>query len=86
MNRDEAVEALVSTGKTRDQARAFLDLLASGFRRRGWIEGEPLTQDEIGDRFDTFVGDRRPPASPTGMHAAASESPVSPSPPERTDQ
>lgn len=59
MNREDAIQALTDTGKTRDQAIAFIDLMGSAFRRRGWIKGEPLTQDEIGERLDTFVGEPR---------------------------
>lgn len=55
--REKAIKAICErTGKTHEQAEAFLDLLGSGFRRRGWAEGAPLSQDEIGERFDTFMG------------------------------
>lgn len=58
MKRADAVEAIAEgTGKTAEQAEAFLDILGSAFRRRGWVEGEPLTEDEIGARLDTFIGD-----------------------------
>jgi hypothetical protein len=54
--REKAIKGICErTGKTREQAEAFLDILGSGMRRRGWIEGEPLTQDEIGERLDTFT-------------------------------
>lgn len=57
MNRDEAVAAIAAgTGKTADQAEAFLDILGSAFRRRGWIAGEPLADEAIAERLDTFVG------------------------------
>jgi len=56
LTRDEAVAAIVATGKTPEQANAFLDLLGSAFARRGWISGEPLGADEVAERFDTFVG------------------------------
>lgn len=56
MNRDEAVAAITEgAGKTPEQAQAFLDILGSAFRRRGWVEGEPLDQDAIAERLDTFV-------------------------------
>lgn len=44
-----------STGKTPEQAEALMDILASGFARRGWIEGEPLPREEIGERLDKFL-------------------------------
>lgn len=56
MTRDEAIEAVVATGKTREQAEAFIELMRSAFARRGWVEGEPLTQDEIGEQLGTFMG------------------------------
>ncbi len=55
--RGEAVRAIVEkTGKTPEQAEAFLDLVGSAFRRRGWVDGEPMTQDQIGERLDVFLG------------------------------
>jgi len=56
VNRDQAVAAIVATGKTTEQAQAFLDLLGSAFARRGWVEGEPLLPEEIEERFNTFMG------------------------------
>lgn len=44
------------TGKTREQAVAFLDVLWSALRRRGWVEGAPLSQPEVAERVDTFIG------------------------------
>lgn len=61
MKREDAVRAIVATGKTEEQANAFLDLLRSGFARRGWIEGEPLLPEEIEERFNTFVDAGRVP-------------------------
>lgn len=55
MNRQDAVEALVASGRTPAQADAFLDLLTSAFRRRGWAEGEPLSQAEISQRLDQLL-------------------------------
>lgn len=53
--REEAVQAIVGgTDKTPEQAEAFLDILGSAFRRRGWAEGEPLSQKEIAERIDVF--------------------------------
>lgn len=54
--REKAIEAVMSTGKSREQAEAFLDLLGSAFKRRGIVDGEPLTQAEIGQKFDVFIG------------------------------
>lgn len=59
-SRREMVEAICArTGKTPEQAEAFLDILGSAFRRRGWADGEPLPEQEIGERLDTFLGARR---------------------------
>ncbi len=58
-DREDAIKAITEkTGKTREQAESVLDLLGSAFRRRGWAEGEPLSQDQISERFDTFIGRR----------------------------
>lgn len=55
--REKAIAALTRDGtRTRAQAEAFLDLLGSGLRRRGWIEGEPLSDTEVDERFNTFMG------------------------------
>lgn len=55
--REAAIQAICErTGKTREQAEAFLDLARSAFARRGWVESEPLDQDAIGERLDTFLG------------------------------
>ena len=60
MDREGAINAITtSTGKTREQAEAFLDIVGSAFRRRGWMDGKPLGQTEIVERLDTFV-DRCP--------------------------
>lgn len=56
MNREDAIKALTDKGRTREQAEAFLDLMGSALRRRGWITGEPLSQEQIGERIDTFMG------------------------------
>jgi hypothetical protein len=54
--RSEAVAAIVAkTGKSAEQAEAFLDLLGSAFARRGWLDGEPLSQERIAERVDTFL-------------------------------
>ncbi len=57
--REEAIEGIMRSGrgKTREQAIAFLDILGSAFRRRGEIEGEPLSQDQLAERLDTFIGE-----------------------------
>jgi hypothetical protein len=51
-----AAAIATGTGKTVDQADAFLDILGSAFRRRGWVDGDPLSQDAIAERLDTFLG------------------------------
>lgn len=51
----DAIDAIVATGKTPEQAEAFLDLVGSAFRRRGWIEGDPLSPGKIGERVDAFL-------------------------------
>lgn len=56
MNREDAIEAVMNTGKTQEQAEAFLAIMASAFRRRGWAEGEPLNPDEVGEKLDAFLG------------------------------
>lgn len=59
--REKAIEGICErTGKTREQAEAFLDILGSGLARRGWVGGEPLSQEQIGERFDTFMGKEEP--------------------------
>jgi hypothetical protein len=56
--RSEAVDAIVKrTGKTPEQAEAFLDIFGSALTRRGWANGKLLDQDEIADRVDTFIGE-----------------------------
>lgn len=57
MNREDAIKALTDKGKTREQAEAFIDLMGSAFRRRGWVPGEPLSDEQIADRMDTFMGE-----------------------------
>ena len=57
MNRDDATAAIMNTGKTQDQADAFLAILGSSFARRGWVEGEPLSQDEIAANLNVFLGE-----------------------------
>ena len=54
--RERAIQGIMKNGKTRAQAIAFLDLMGSAFRRKGWAEGEPLASDEISERLDTFLG------------------------------
>lgn len=56
MNRADAIAAIVSTGKTPAQAEAFLDVLGSGFRRRGWVQGDPLSRAEVDAKMMIFVG------------------------------
>lgn len=54
--RTDFVAAQVAKGKTAEQVEAFMDLLASGFRRRDWMPGEPLAQEEREERTRTFLG------------------------------
>jgi NADH:ubiquinone oxidoreductase subunit E len=59
-SRHDAVEAICAkTGKTPEQAEAFLAILGSAFRRRGWVDGEPLSEQEIGKQVGTFLEARR---------------------------
>lgn len=37
--------------------RIQVNALVAGLR--GWIDGEPMSQAEVGDRFDTFMGKRQ---------------------------
>ena len=58
--REEVIKAICErTGKTREQADALLDILGSAFRRRGLIEGEPLTDEQTTQRVDTWLGSAR---------------------------
>ena len=55
--REDAIRALTASGKrTREQAEAFLDIMGSAFRRRGWAEGQPLSQEQLSERLDAFLG------------------------------
>jgi hypothetical protein len=56
VTREDAIEALMRTGKNREQAEAFLTLLGSGFARRGWIDGPVLSDVEIRTEFEKFIG------------------------------
>lgn len=49
-------DSMARMGKSREQVEAVMDILGSAFRRRGWVEGEPLSQDEIAERIDTMTG------------------------------
>lgn len=58
--REEAIERIMRrTGKTREQAVAFLDVLGSAMTRRGLANAKVLSEDEIGERVDTFIGEGR---------------------------
>lgn len=54
MNREEAIKAITDSGKTREQAEAFLNLVGSAFARRGWVEGEPLDPEGITANAEAF--------------------------------
>ena len=60
MTRESLIEGLVAKGKTREQAEAFLDIMGSAFKRKGWAPGEPLKSEEISEKLDIFIGDRSP--------------------------
>jgi hypothetical protein len=55
MDYESAVNAIMETGKTREQAVAFLSIMRSAFARRGWIEGEPDTADKTSANVDLFT-------------------------------
>ena len=55
MTREEAVQAVMRTGKSREQAEAFLALLGSAFARRGWTSGEPLSDEALAENLNTFI-------------------------------
>jgi hypothetical protein len=56
MTYEDAVVAICDrTGKTREQAEAFLALLGSAFARRGWVTGPVLDESQIGERIDVFL-------------------------------
>ena len=57
MDKESLIQGLMEKGKTREQAEAFMDLMGSAFKRRGWAEGEPLDKEQISERLDTFLGD-----------------------------
>lgn len=66
MTREDAIAAIVASGKTREQAEAYLDILGSAFARRGLVEGEPLPAEQIDEQLGTFLG-----ASHSGKEAGA---------------
>lgn len=56
--REKAIEDICRrTGKTREQAIAFLDVLGSGLTKRGLAGGKVLTEQETAERVSTFIGD-----------------------------
>lgn len=55
--REKAIDGICRrTGKTREQAIAFLDVLGSGLTKRGLINAKVLSEDEIAERVHTFLG------------------------------
>lgn len=46
---------MTKKGKTREQVEAFLELVSSGFRRRGWLPGEPLTPEDADAKLGLFL-------------------------------
>ena len=55
--REQVIQASMARGKTREQAEAFLDIVGSAFRRNGWAPGEPLSDEQIDEKFTTFLGE-----------------------------
>lgn len=43
-------------GWSREKADAFLAISRSAFARRGWIEGEPDSPDQLQGHVDAFIG------------------------------
>lgn len=57
--RADMVRAIVEkTGDTEEQAEAFIDIVGSAFARRGWIEGEPLSPEELEYKLKVFLGEK----------------------------
>lgn len=67
MTRESLIEGLMAKGKTREQAEAFLDLLGSAFRAKGWAPGKPLKSEEISEKLDVFIGEREKRTPTTDM-------------------
>jgi hypothetical protein len=44
---DAAIAAITARVNTREEAAAFLSMLGPALKRRGWREGEPLSEDEF---------------------------------------
>lgn len=56
MTRESLIKGLMARGKTREQAEAFLDIMGSAFRSKGWAPGKPLESAEISEKLDVFIG------------------------------
>lgn len=57
MTHEDAIVAICErTGKTREQAEAFLTLVGSAFSRRGWAAAPVLDSGQVREQFDTFLG------------------------------
>lgn len=55
--RERAIEGICErTGKTREQAIAFLDVLGSALTKRGLADAKVLSEDEARAAVDTFIG------------------------------
>ena len=55
--REKAIEGICQrTGKTREQAIAFLDVLGSALTKRGLASAKVITEDETAERVRTFIG------------------------------
>ncbi|MGN6653824.1 MAG: hypothetical protein ACTHJ9_00615 [Rhodanobacter sp.] len=58
IEREDLIEGICKrTGKTREQAEAFMAVLGSAFARRGWAEGEPLSEEVVEEKFGVFLGE-----------------------------
>lgn len=55
---DFITDYCAQSGKTREQAEAFLAVLGSGMAKRGiWPEARILTEKETSDAVKTFIGE-----------------------------
>lgn len=75
--REKAIEDICQrTGKTREQAIAFLDVLGSGLTKRGLANAKVLTEDETAKRVETFLGPRIPDDKTETVTTAADKMPT----------
>jgi hypothetical protein len=58
-SREEVIKALMEkTGKTREQIESFLAVLGSGMVRRGWWDGDVLSEEEQERHVKIFIGEK----------------------------